>query len=177
MADGAIAVASGPTIRRHKSKQDYGTPADFLAVVTERFGELKFDLAASPENAKAQKFFTSKDNALKQEWPRRVLCWLNPPFDRVDKWAAKCAAEAAKGSRILFLVPASVGANWYWESVAPHAVVYAVTPRLQFDGYRNKRTGKPEPYPKDLILAAYGFGVTGFSRWPWKAPRTRKGKR
>jgi phage N-6-adenine-methyltransferase len=174
MADGG---ATGPSIRRFKSKQDYGTPREFLDAVEARFGKLAFDLAASSANAVTPNYFTIADDALKQDWAatlKRKLGWLNPPFERIDKWSAKCAAEAQRGARILFLVPNSTGSNWYWDNVAPHAAVLSIHPRLEFDGYVNPKTGKPEAYPKDLILCAYGVGVTGFARWIWRGHRPRR---
>ena len=176
MADGG---ATGPSIRRHQSKQDYGTPAEFIRAVVKRFGPLGFDLAASKSNTVVRGyFFTAEENALKQNWAAALngsLGWLNPPFERLDLWAAKCAQEAQRGARVLLLAPGSTGANWYWNHVAPHAAVLSIAPRLEFDGYVNPKTGKPDPYPKDLILAAYGLGVTGFNRWVWRGHRERKG--
>jgi hypothetical protein len=39
------------------NKQDYATPADFMAAVTKRFGPIAFDLAAHASNAKSPNYF------------------------------------------------------------------------------------------------------------------------
>ncbi len=39
------------------SKQDYRTPADFMAAVTRRFGPIAFDLAAHADNAQSPNYF------------------------------------------------------------------------------------------------------------------------
>ena len=39
------------------NKQDYATPADFMAAVTGRFGPIAFDLAAHANNAKSPNYF------------------------------------------------------------------------------------------------------------------------
>ena len=50
--------ALGPTVRRHHSKQDYETPAEFIQAVEVRFGKIKVDLAATEQNAKADRYIT-----------------------------------------------------------------------------------------------------------------------
>lgn len=152
---------SGAGFNRGASRQDYATPPDFMAAVTKRFGEIDVDLAASRENAKAFRFITEDMDSLQEPWHNHGgLLWLNPPFDDIAPWAAKCASEAELGARILFLTPASVGANWFAQHVHGRAHVIALNGRMSFDG--------KAPYPKDCILSVFGFGVNGFSVWRWK---------
>jgi len=155
-----VIAKAGASYNRGRSKQDYPTPRVFLDVVEQRFGKIAFDLAASPENAVCDNYFTKEQDSLKQDWVMQGNLWLNPPFDRITPWAEKCASCGNLGVRILFLVPASVGSDWYMYHVEPYAMVYALNPRLSFDG--------KGPYPKDCILAVYGFGVRGFTTWRWR---------
>lgn len=157
-----------PQQKPGSSKQDYGTPWEFIAAVQRRFGALTWDLAAHAENTKVPgSYITTATDSLSVDWHalvgvggKRGPLWLNPEYARIAPWAAKCATEARKGAEILFLVPASVGANWYWEHVAPYAAVECLSPRLSFDG--------KAPYPKDLILAHYGPMIApAFRRWQW----------
>lgn len=85
------------------------------------------------------------------------LCFLNPPYFNITVWAKKCAVEVQLGARILLLVPASVGANWWWDWVVPYADVYSVG-RMVFDDCYDKQ-GKliTTPYPKDLFLCHYDW--------------------
>lgn len=158
--------------RPNGSKQDYTTPLDFLRAVTNRFGHIRFDLAASLLNRVVTACFTERENALVQDWAESAedhgsLLWLNPPFADIAPWAEKCAAEMQRpewpgGARILMLVPASVGANWWHEHVHPHAYVFGLSPRLTFGGCK-------DPYPKDLALCVYGACTgPGFAPWRWK---------
>lgn len=153
-------VKTGAAFKRGKSKQDYATPRIFLDAVEKRFGKITFDLAASPENAVCENYYTKEQNAFLQNWKIEGNLWLNPPFDKIEPWAKMSAAAGHVGVRILFLVPASVGSEWFAKYVEPYSMVYALSPRLSFDG--------KNPYPKDCILAAYGFGVRGFSTWRWR---------
>lgn len=154
---------SGAALNRGSSKQDYATPPEFIEAVVKRFGRISYDLAASPENTKSEHYFSEAQNSLAQDWHSLsdgvANLWLNPPFDNISPWALKCAEEGQRGARILFLTPASIGANWFAKHVHNKALVLALNGRICFDG--------KNPYPKDCILSCYGFGVTGFNVWGW----------
>lgn len=172
---------------RGESKQDYCTPRSFLNLVERKFGPITWDLAATAAHAVTQggRYF-GPDHVLPNErdalcpqlpWPRATglaWCWLNPPFAAIAPWAKKCAAEASRGCKILLLVPASIGSNWYWSRVAPYARTFSVG-RMVFverhaDGSETPvvdSKGKPAPFPKDLMLAAYGL-PSGLERWRWQ---------
>lgn len=146
---------TGAALARGKNNGNYQTPADFMAAVHARFGKPKIDLAASAKNAQCKSYFTKRDNALRQSWPRK-LCWLNPPYGNIAPWAQKCAEASALGSRILFLVPAAVGSNWYRDHVFPWARTLLLNGRLMF-------VGQKDPYPKDLILAVFDRTLDGWN--------------
>lgn len=156
-----------PKHNKGKSRQDVGTPRDFLDAVERRFGCIKVDLAARADNAVAPLFVTPEEDSLVVPWGERfpsTLAWLNPEFSDIAPWAAKCAHEAgvqAPGLRVLLLTPASVGAVWFAEHVHRKALVLALSPRIKFIGHK---TG----FPKDLILSCFGFGAPGFELWRWK---------
>lgn len=160
----STAIRVMPMQKPGRSKQDYGTPRALIKAVEKRFGALAWDLAATAENAKAPEFLTEEEDSLGIAWhalePSGLL-WLNPPFARIEPWAAKCAAEMRKGARILFLTPASVGSNWFIDHVLPNASVYALAPRLTFEGCS-------DPYPKDCILSVFDNSFIGFHAWRWR---------
>lgn len=156
-------MTEGPTIRRGSSRQDYGTPKVFMDAIAHRFGKPEFDLAATAANAKAPQFFTPEMDSLKLQWAtmtRGSLSFLNPPYSNISPWACKCANEAVLGAKILFLVPASIGANWFRDHVHNNAFVLALNGRITFEG-------ETDPYPRDCLLAVYGAGLTGFDVWNW----------
>ena len=154
---------TGPTVKRHKSKQDYATPWEFITPCRRRFGDITWDLAATIENAKAPKYYALPQfDSLQQPWhEHRGVLWLNPPFNDIAPWAAKCAAESALGARILFLTPASIGSNWFRDHVHGKARVLALNGRITF-------LGADDPYPKDCILSVFGCEQSGFDVWSWK---------
>ena len=157
-----IPPRTGASMRRGRSKQDYATPREFIAAVEERFGSLHFDLAASADNAVTNGFYDIEADALARDWAKELgasIAWLNPPFANIDPWAERCARYASPRLKILFLTPASVGSNWFAAHVHGKAMVLGLSPRLSFSD---------EPYPKDCILSAFGFGVHGFDVWRWR---------
>jgi hypothetical protein len=66
----------------------------------------------------------------------------------------------------LLLAPASVSTDYFAEHIFPHALVFAIRPRIVF-------VGESSGYPKDLMLACYGFGVHGFDLWKWAGGQER----
>ncbi len=170
-----LTIPTGASFNRGKSRQDFATPQDFRDAVVKKFGMPSFDLAADEKNAfcdwvSMHQYFTEEDDALKQEWYKRatprdqpekqLLMWLNPPFGNIAPWARQCAEESKLGARILFLIPASVGSNWWAEYVHNKAHVYFLSPRLCFDGIA--------PFPKDCALAYFSIGNQGYACWRWK---------
>lgn len=168
-----------PRQKPGRSKQNYATPEDLIYAVLKRLKitSFKFDFAADKKNSKGKKFWSKKDDALAQSpyyWS--IVCrhgwgWLNPPFANIAKWAKACRRAMAMGANIAFLVPASVGSNWFlkyiWEESGV-TVIY-LNGRPCFDG----KAG----FPKDCMIVLFqGEDVAGqYTRrpftsevWTWK---------
>lgn len=163
----------------------YKSPSAFMGVVRTEFGPLTWDLAASKENTQAGQYLSEADDSLSPDRPWRRLggwLWLNPPYGNIGAWAKKCAEESAAGAKILFLVPASVGADWYRQYVHPNAEVRFLNGRLAFEflypedykdskGNLSPKAGKmnTDPYPKDLLLAIFDRNryATAYP-WDWR---------
>ncbi len=58
-----------PVQKPGKSIQEVETPDDFIRAVEGRFGQLTYDLAAEPHNAKANMFISPEADSLKCKWP------------------------------------------------------------------------------------------------------------
>jgi phage N-6-adenine-methyltransferase len=150
---------------RKVSKQNWRTPLSFLLAVQERFGGISWDLAASLGEGVVpdERCFSPELDSLAQDWkdPRLgKVAWLNPPFADIDPWV-KLASECRDLPRwTLVLVPASIGTRWYEKHVLGKAMVFGVG--------RMKFIGSEQQYPKDLMLIAYGYGVSGHGFFDWK---------
>lgn len=130
-----------------------------MLAAARRFGAFTWDLAATAENRKCEKFISPEQNSLSIDW--RTLdgsLWLNPPFERIRPWAEKCAATR-QWNKIFLLTPASVGSNWFRDFVFKKALVLALNGRITF-------VGETMAYPKDCMLSCFGF-EPGFDVWTW----------
>jgi phage N-6-adenine-methyltransferase len=158
-------VRTGPSVNRGRSKQDYGTPWEFIHAVEKRFGPIVWDLAAHAGNAKHANFYSTVENTLIQPWAKAHPTgnlWLNPEFSDIAPYAQKCALESASRHGFIFLLtPASIGTDWFASHVNRKALVLGLSPRMTFEG-------TTDPYPKDLSLSVFGYGLHGFDTWRWK---------
>lgn len=160
------------------SKQDYRTPREFLDAVERRFGKIAWDLAATDGHEvngfqcadgtwHSGPHYSPEEDSLSQPWDNRVSLspggsvWLNPPYANIRPWVAKLEGECRHLPRwTLCLVPASMGSKWWADHVLNKCVALGVT-RMTF-------VGTTAPYPKDLALLCYGFGVSGHGFWDWR---------
>jgi phage N-6-adenine-methyltransferase len=85
-----------PVYHWHRS-DEWETPPDLFAALDSEFHFIT-DVAALPDNAKCQHFFTPGQDGLKQRWTG--TCWMNPPYGyALGKWVKKAreSAQAAGG--------------------------------------------------------------------------------
>lgn len=162
-----------PRQKPGRSKQDVGTPEDFLQAVKDTLGIDAFycDLAATDENRKAGLYLSPEIDALSVPWTfRDGWCWLNPEFSNIAPWVQKSYESAAHdGVHIAVLVPAAVGSNWWRDWVHDKADVRFLNGRITFDGHT-------QPYPKDCALLLYSppsIACRGsYDVWTWKPSRS-----
>jgi hypothetical protein len=162
------------------SKQNYGTPWEFLTPLVKRFDKkIVFDLAAEEKNKKHKRYFAKPlkgkcqskictavaHDSLAQDWAeltRRYggLLWLNPPFKRILPWVIKCREEGQKGADLVMLSSAGVGSDWFLHHVFGVADVYILNGRLSFD---------EDPFMRDLMITHWWPGMTGkMAVWDWR---------
>src|ERR1035437_9701109 len=93
-------------------KMDWATPQAFFDTLNKEF-RFTLDAAASKENAKCKRYFTEKDDALKQKWTGRVF--LNPPYGRgIGAWVKKAYESVNGGAELVIcLVPARTDTAWF----------------------------------------------------------------
>ncbi len=159
-------MSKPPRQKPGESKQDYQTPDDLLAALTNRYGPLEIDLAAREDNKVAPVCITPEQDSLITPWPKDILAFLNPPFSDIKPWAKKCS-EA--GARVIMLTPASVGSEWFAKYCFQKANVIILRPRFAFKGMPpNPKTGKVDPYPKDCMITTWNIEMPGFELWRFK---------
>lgn len=120
------------------NQKDYWRTSD-LAFADARVlcGVTKFDLdaAASPHNARSDKFYTEDDDALTKQWltPLANYVWCNPPFSRkveflqhVAKQTRFRAAPPVMGGVICMMIPYEPTTDWFRQNVHDKATVVFV---------------------------------------------------
>jgi hypothetical protein len=148
-----------PKQKPHRSKQVVGTPRNFLDAVEKRFGPIVVDLAATKRNRVVMRWIGPGSKECRDFFSPALplilmrlggLMWLNPPYSNIGKWAAH-ARQLARlaGVKIAFLVPASVGSNWFANDIFAGGLALFLSPRLKFVGHK-------AGYPKDLMLVIFG---------------------
>lgn len=123
------------------SKSDmWETPQDFFDKLNEEF-HFTVDVCAIPENAKCEKFFSPKNDGLKQEW--EGVCWCNPPYGRkIGLWVEKAYVASTWGATVVMLLPARTDTKWFHEYIYNKAEIRFIKGRLKFG---NSKTAAPFP--------------------------------
>lgn len=130
---------------------EWPTPQEFFDKLNAEFG-FTLDVAATPENAKCERFFTIDDDGLSQSWDGEVV-WCNPPYgDQIKHWIYKAATSDAT---VVMLVPARVDTRWFHDIVLGHAEVRFVKGRIKFEGAK-----WTAPFPC-MVLVFRAPAVTG----------------
>jgi phage N-6-adenine-methyltransferase len=134
---------------------DWETPADVFGPLNAEFG-FTLDAAASTENAKCARFFSSHDDGVSQDWGRETV-WLNPPYGReIARWIRKAFLSARHGATVVCLVPARTDTAW-WHDYAEKGEVRFVRGRIRFErggipiGDTTKGSAK-SPFPSAIIV-------------------------
>jgi phage N-6-adenine-methyltransferase len=160
-----------PAQRPGLSETEVCTPLEFLSAVRKKLhiSDFTIDLAASPDNSVARRFYTRAQNALVQDWaeelPRNQWGWLNPPYNNITPWVKKSCEfleRSRMGAGVAVLVPSSTGANWWRDYVYGKCLIVFLNGRIQFVGHKHV-------YPKDLALLLYCDQLEpGDEIWTWR---------
>lgn len=124
---------------------EWATPQDFFDKLNEEF-RFTLDPCATKLNAKCKRFFTKKDDGLKQPWKGRVF--MNPPYGRgIDAWVKKAYESAQQGGvLVVCLLPARTDTAW-WHDYCMKGEVRFIRGRLKFGGHTNSA-----PFPSAVVI-------------------------
>jgi len=133
------------------------TPPEIWQAVLDRLGIDQFDLdPCSPSDCAGAipcaDRFTQSDDGLSRSWgaPGSVV-WVNPPYGRdLAKWIDKMIAEAARGVRVIALVPARTGTAWWHRALDAGGRPEFLKGRLRFLG-KDGVPGDGAPFDSALL--------------------------
>ena len=122
----------------------WATPQDFFDKLNAEFN-FDLDVCANDENAKCIRYFTEKEDGLKQEW--KGACWMNPPYGRViGNWVKKAYESSLEGSTVVCLLPSRTDTKW-WHDYCMKGEVRLIKGRLKFGDSTNSA-----PFPSAVVI-------------------------
>ena len=126
-------------------RQDWGTPTNLFEGLDAEFG-FDVDVCATADNAKCRKFFSPREDGLKQSWAP-LSCFCNPPYGReIGNWMAKGYGESLRGATVVCLVPARTDTKW-WHQYARRGEIRYLRGRLKFAGAQHAA-----PFPSAVVV-------------------------
>jgi phage N-6-adenine-methyltransferase len=133
----------------------WSTPPEFFRALDQEFG-FELDVCALPENAKCERYFSPKEDGLKQNW--QGVCWMNPPYGReISRWVEKAYLSAAAGATVVCQLPARTDTQWWHRFVMQASEVRYIPGRLKFGENANSA-----PFPSAVVIFRSTF-VSGTS--------------
>jgi len=127
---------------------EWETPQDFFDKLNEEFN-FTLDPCATPQNAKCKKFYTIKEDGLKQNWQGETV-FCNPPYGRsIKDWVRKCYEESKKPNTIVvMLIPARTDTTYFHDYIYHKAKeIRFVRGRLKFGNCKNHA-----PFPSMVVV-------------------------
>ena len=135
------------------NSNEWETPQGFFDRLNDEFN-FTLDVAATPDNAKCEEFYTKENEALLQDWPGVV--WCNPPYGKaIGKFVQKGYEEAQKGSLVVMLIPARTDTRYWHKYVMKAKQIRFIEGRLCFN--QNGKSGRA-PFPSAIVI--FGAGHT-----------------
>ena len=94
---------------------DRATAPEVFEPLHDRFG-FTLDVAASPHNAKCDRYYTPEQDGLIQSWAGETV-WCNPPYSDIAPWVTKAWQEAPDTHGAVLLLPANRTEQAWWQDM------------------------------------------------------------
>jgi site-specific DNA-methyltransferase (adenine-specific) len=132
------------------NSNEWATPQDFFDKLDKEF-HFTLDPCATDENAKCDKYYTIKEDGLKQSWKgHSVFC--NPPYGKeIAAWVEKSYMESVGGCQVVMLIPARTDTKYWHEWIFGKAEIRFIKGRLKFGDSKNSA-----PFPSAIIIFKKG---------------------
>jgi len=153
-----------PQQRINDEVDDRGTTAEDFAWFS-TLGPFTLDVAAAPHNAKCLRYYTIRDNGLRQPWAHERV-WCNPPYSNIGDWVQKAWDEHARADGIAMLLPANRCEQVWWQRLvepqrdqpdSPLSVTF-LPGRMRFIRPGSNRVGPNERPPFGCCLLTWDLG-------------------
>lgn len=130
------------------NKMDWTTPRNFYEILNKEF-RFTLDPCCYPETALCKKYYTEKENGLKQDWQGEIV-FCNPPYGReIGEWVKKCFIESKKPNTVVvLLIPSRTDTKYFHEYIYKRVKeIRFIRGRLKFGNSKNAA-----PFPSAVII-------------------------
>ena len=139
---------SAPRIVAYDGHAEYYTPPEIVEMARKIMGGIDIDPCSNKhaqKYVKAGRYFTEKEDGLKQEWSGNV--WLNPPYvyKEIDKWIDKIIASITfhKVSQAIVLTNNNTDTRWAQKLLSAGNCVCFPSGRVRFWNKKGKNLKGP----------------------------------
>lgn len=161
MSETADRINRGPFT---SGTDEWATPESFMKVVHQRWPRFDLDVCALPVSAKADRYFTPRDDGLSLAWDGPLI-WMNPPYGRtIAQWVRR-AWEARIDNEVVCLLPVRSDTAWWHDYVMRAAEIGLIRGRLHFGG-DHERTAHNAPFPSAIVVFREAPGLLRVSSLP-----------
>lgn len=126
----------------------WSTPQEFFDELNKEFN-FTLDPCSTYENAKCKKYYTIKEDGLKQDWTGETV-FCNPPYGKeLKKWVLKCYEESKKpNTKVVMLIPARTDTTYF------HDYIYHIAKEIRFVRGRLKfgNSMNSAPFPSMIVV-------------------------
>lgn len=128
-------------------KNDWETPQYLFDELDKEF-HFTLDPCAEPHTAKCKKFYTRKDDGLKQDWTGEVV-FCNPPYSshEQDLWVKKCYEHGRDKGIAVMLIPARTDTARFHDYILGKSEIRFLRGRVKFVGAKNCA-----PFPSMIVI-------------------------
>lgn len=155
------------------------TPEWLFQAINKLYGPIVLDLFTDGQNAKCQRFFTAEDNALRQDWAKRlaeihasdgfdsntrVWAYANPPYSQkragkehltgMTHIMRKADEERAKGAGTIWLTKSATSESWWPDAIATRTIF--IKGRI---GFEPPVWFRPKEGSSEITSAGFGAAI------------------
>ena len=135
------------TVMFSSKSNEWTTPQEFFDKLNEEFN-FNLDPCSTDENHKCDRYFTKKQDGLKQDWGGQRV-FVNPPYGtEISKWVEKSYREGIKDNTlVVMLIPARTDTKYFHDFILHRSEIRFIKGRLKFGEGNNSA-----PFPSMLVI-------------------------